>query len=118
MPLTLTLLNAAIALLTGGAAVLGLARPTLLTPAGTTASPGVTMYARAYAARALPLSAVALAVLIGDVHDALVPVLAIAGSAQVGDMIIGALQRNPGMFTGSTASAVVHLGSVAWIAGH
>ncbi len=118
MPLALTLLNVAIALLTGGAAVLGLVRPTLLAPAGTTASPGVTMYAQAYAARALPLSAVAVAVLVGDLHDALVPVLAIAGLAQVGDVIIGALQRNSGMLAGSATSAVIHLGSVAWITAH
>ncbi|MBF6172079.1 hypothetical protein [Nocardia blacklockiae] len=118
MPLALTLLNAATALLTGGAAVLGLTRPALLAPAGTVVSPGVAMYARMYAARALPLSAVTLAVLVGDVHDAVVPVLLIAGLAQVGDMIVAALQRNPGMLAGSTLSAVVPLGSVVWITTH
>jgi hypothetical protein len=120
MALALVLLNAVVALISAGFAVIGLARPAALLPAallspGTTITPAVTVYAWCYAVWAIPLTAIMLAVLIGDVRTAAVPVLLIGGLAQVGDFIIGVRYRHPGMTTGSAVAAFVHLGSIWWL---
>jgi hypothetical protein len=115
MALALVLVNAAVALVSGGFAVVGLVRPTALAPAGGAITPAATMYSWFYAVRAIPLSAITLAVLFGDIRAAAVPVLLVAGLAQVGDLVVGMRQRNPGMTTGSTVGALVHLGSIWWL---
>lgn len=106
--------NAAMAVGSAVSAVIGVLHPTLVLPAGTEPTAGLKMYAQAYAVRAVPLAA-ALVYLLRTEHRALVPVLAVAGVAQLGDAYIGIDQGITGMAVGGTLSAVVHLASARWL---
>lgn len=101
--------NGAAALLSVGASLLALVKPDVLLPTGSEATPLVTFYAQAYAARALPIGAAVLALLAGRDRGGLPAVLAVAGLAQAGDALIGAGLHNPGMVAGSSVGAVIHL---------
>ncbi|MCX4847569.1 hypothetical protein [Streptomyces sp. NBC_00893] len=93
--------------------------------------------ALASAARAVPLAAVLLHVLREDArhgntrhedtrhgnarhedHRALLPVLTVAGAAQLGDAAIGVGQGIAGMAVGGSVGAVVHLASAWWLSRH
>ncbi|MGW4561310.1 hypothetical protein ACWEN3_02535 [Streptomyces sp. NPDC004561] len=109
------LLNALAALVSGLASVAGLARPAMALAAGEAVNSGVVFFARAYAARALPLSAAVLVLLAAGSWDLLGPVLVVAGLAQLGDAAIGAARRTPGMLLSAGALAAVHLVSAQWL---
>ncbi|GAA4635649.1 hypothetical protein GCM10023196_082010 [Actinoallomurus vinaceus] len=110
---SLILVNGLAALVAAVSCVIGLADPALLLPSGADATNGVDLYARMYGARALPLSAVVLCLLASRSRRGLVPVLVVAGLAQVADAAIGISLRNPGMVAGGTVLAAVHLVSAA-----
>lgn len=85
-----------------------LADPTLAVTGGAD-SPGVDMYAQAYAARAIPLGAALLFSLASRHKRGLLPLLTVSGAVQLGDVAIGAAQGVPGMMVGGTVLALVHL---------
>jgi len=103
--------NVLIAVITAAFAVLATASPTQFVPGE--AAPLVDFYVQAYLVRALPISAVLVGVL-ATKRPGLQPVLLVAGLAQVGDVIVGALHAQPVMVAGATLGAVIHLGS-AWL---
>ncbi len=78
----------------------------------------VSLYARMYAARALPLGVVTLVLLAMSDWRSIVPILIVAGLAQAGDVIAGIPQRNRVMILGAGMAAVVHLASAWWFAAH
>ncbi|MGW4713778.1 hypothetical protein [Nocardia sp. NPDC004260] len=78
------------------------------------ASPGIDLYAQAYAVRAIPLGAALLFSLAGRRNRALLPLLTVSGAVQLGDVAIGAAQGIPGMMAGGSALALIHLAT----AGH
>lgn len=110
----LTGLNAVMAAGSAAAAVIGVVRPTLLLAPGTETTAGLQVYAQAYAVRAVPLAA-ALAYLLRGESRALVPVLTVAGAAQLGDAYIGISRGVTGMAVGGTLAAGVHLTSAWWL---
>ncbi|MFI6651239.1 hypothetical protein ACIBI8_26995 [Streptomyces sp. NPDC050529] len=111
---SLIVLNAAMAAGSAAAAVIGVVRPTLLLPPGTEPTAGLQVYAQAYTVRAVPLAA-ALGYLLRGERRGLVPVLAVAGAAQLGDAYIGISRGIPGMAVGGTLAAGVHLTSAWWL---
>ncbi|WP_052390812.1 hypothetical protein [Streptomyces sp. NRRL B-24484] len=112
----LSAVNALAALVSAGSSVAGVLRPGLGLPAGEPVTAGTHVYARAYAARAVPLGiATAVAVAVGSAAVA-GPMLLVSGLAQVGDSAIGFRQRNLGMGFGAGAFAVLHLVSAWWVA--
>lgn len=111
---TLAGLNVAMAAGSAVAAVIAVARPTLLLPAGTEPTAGLQVYAEAYAVRAVPLAAALVYALRGE-RRALVPVLAVAGAAQLGDAYIGVSRGVTGMAVGGTLAAATHLGTACWL---
>lgn len=111
---TLLGLNAAMAAGSAAAAVIGVLHPSLVLPAGTEPTAGLRMYAQAYAVRAVPLAAALVYLLRGE-HRALLPVLAVAGVAQLGDAYIGITRGVTGMAVGGTLAAATHLGTAWWL---
>ncbi|NED88874.1 hypothetical protein G3I76_53480 [Streptomyces sp. SID11233] len=111
---TLAVLNVAMAAGSAVAAVIAVARPPLLLPAGTEPTAGLQVYAEAYAVRAVPLAAALVYALKGE-RRALVPVLAVAGAAQLGDAYIGVSRGVTGMAVGGTLAAATHLGTAWWL---
>ncbi|MEU1727911.1 hypothetical protein [Nonomuraea sp. NPDC005692] len=93
--------------------VLALADPGIILPAGADVSGGVSLYAQAYAARALPLGAALLWSMTAKGRPALVPLLVASGAVQAADVAIGLAQGLPGMAVGGAIGAAVHLLS-AW----
>jgi hypothetical protein len=91
--------------------VVALVDPTALTDAGTSTS-AVDMYAQFYAARAIPLGAALLVSLFSRHKRGLLPLLAVSGAAQFGDLLVGAAQGVPGMIIGGGTVAAVHLATV------
>ncbi|MVU76107.1 hypothetical protein GPX89_02475 [Nocardia sp. ET3-3] len=110
--------NAAVALISGISSTVGMARPALAIPGGGQINSGTTFFAYAYGARAVPLSVVMLALLAMGTHGGLVPILIVAGLAQIGDGIIGATRRNWPMAATCAALAAVHLLSAHWLTLH
>ncbi|GAA4569101.1 hypothetical protein [Planotetraspora kaengkrachanensis] len=110
--------NAAVALLSGVSSVAGVMRPGLGLPKGAPITAGVDFYARAYAVRAVPLSAVALVMLARGDSAGLTAMLIVLGLAQVGDCVLGVMRRHLGMSVGAGVCALVHLLSAWWIASH
>ncbi|MDH6132937.1 hypothetical protein P3T37_002323 [Kitasatospora sp. MAA4] len=113
---TLLAANALAALVSAGSSVAGVLRPGLALPKGEPVTVGTDLYARAYAARAVPLGLAAALLAATGTKAAVWPVLAVAGLAQVGDSAIGARHRNAGMALGAGAFAVLHLVSAWWLA--
>jgi hypothetical protein len=111
---TVLIVNALGALIAGGFAVAALVDPAAILP-GVTASAGLRLYAAAYAARQLPLTAVLLGLLARPARRALVPVLVLAGLVQAGDVVIGVASQRVGMIVGGGLLAVVHLASARWL---
>jgi hypothetical protein len=116
IPRPLWVANALGAVASAVASVIVLVNPGFLGDAG----PGGAANAQLYAVRAIPLAAVVLVILArqapqgrrGQTRRGLVPVLAVAGLAQLGDALIGVGLRIPGMAIASTVLAAVHLGTV------
>jgi hypothetical protein len=112
---TLVVANIAAAALSAGSAVLGMLDPEILLTPGSGSS-GVTFYALAYGARAVPLGLAVITLLALRRWGALIPMLALAGLVQVGDAFIGLGYAIPGMVAGSLLGASVHLASTWWLA--
>ncbi|MFX0576586.1 hypothetical protein [Nocardia nepalensis] len=89
--------------------------PTLVIT-GTADSPGVDLYAQAYAARAIPLGAALLFSLTSRRKPGLLPLLTVSGAVQLGDVAIGASQGIPGMMVGGTVLALIHLATAGQLA--
>jgi hypothetical protein len=89
--------------------------PALILPR-TDVSAAVEISAWAYGVRAIPLGAAVLILLTTQGKRGLVPVLLVAGVAQLGDAVIGAMHGIPGMLAGGSTLAAIHLGSSLWIA--
>ncbi|MEV0093285.1 hypothetical protein [Streptomyces sp. NPDC050738] len=118
MNATLTLANSAAALCSGLFSVAGALRPALPLGRGEQVTPAVDFYARAYAARALPLSLVALVMLTGGAGTTgAAAILIVLGAAQLGDLAIGAQRRIAGMAVCSGLGAVLHLATAYWLLG-
>ncbi|WP_051182216.1 DUF4267 domain-containing protein [Nocardia vinacea] len=79
-------------------------------------SPGVDLYAQAYAARAIPLGAALLFSLTSRRKRALLPLLTVSGAVQLGDVAIGATQGVPGMMVGGSVLALIHLATAGQLA--
>jgi len=109
-------LNAAMTLGSAAAAVIGVARPTLIPGPGTEATIGLDTYARLYAVRAVPLAAALGWMLFRGHGRGLAPVLAVAGIAQLGDAAIGVDRKITGMAAAGSVGALVHLTSLWWLA--
>ncbi|RDI63777.1 hypothetical protein [Nocardia pseudobrasiliensis] len=109
------LANAAVALVSGVSSILGMTRPALLTHEGAVTS-GTMFFAWAYGARALPLSVVMLVMLAANIRQGLVPILVIAGLAQIGDAAIGAVRGNRPMVISCLVLTAIHLPSAWWLA--
>ncbi|MEU2253992.1 hypothetical protein ABZ540_12545 [Nocardia xishanensis] len=76
---------------------------------GSADSPGIDLYAQAYAARAVPIGAALLFSLASRRKRALLPLLTVSGAIQLGDVAIGATQGISGMMAGGSALALIHL---------
>ena len=100
--------NAVGALATAAFAVVGAARPGYVAP-DEPVTPLAAFWSRAAAARTLPLSAAVLVELARRRSRTRVPLLVVAGLAQVGDTALGVARRNPGMALGSAGTAALHL---------
>ncbi|WP_433526472.1 DUF4267 domain-containing protein [Nocardia pseudovaccinii] len=83
---------------------------------GSADSPGVDLYAQAYAARAIPLGAALLFSLTSRRKRALLPLLTVSGAVQLGDGAIGAAQGIPGMMVGGSVLALIHLATAGRLA--
>jgi hypothetical protein len=105
--------NGAAALLEAGSCLAGMKNPAIAA-VGSEVTDLASFYARAYGARALPISAAVLALLALRRHDEAAVVLTIDGLSQVGDAALGVSRRNPGMTVGAATLAAIHLGS-AWL---
>ncbi|WP_055585608.1 hypothetical protein [Peterkaempfera griseoplana] len=108
--------NVIAALISAGSSVAGALRPGIALAHSEPVTAGTALYARAYAARAVPLGLATAGVLLTGARAAAWPMLVVAGLAQIGDSAIGARQRNRGMALGAGAFAVLHLASAAWLA--
>ncbi|MFI6953099.1 hypothetical protein ACIBJI_06435 [Nocardia sp. NPDC050408] len=95
--------------------VAALVDPTLAI-SGSADSPGLDLYAQAYAARAIPLGAALLFSLASRSKRALLPLLTVSGAVQLGDVAIGATQGIPGMVVGGSALALIHLATAGQLA--
>ena len=102
------------ALASSAASVVGLVHPTFVL-AGSASTPLADIYTQAYAARALPLGAALVFVLLSRRRPGLRTLLVVSGLAQVADAAIGLRYGTPGMIAGGTTLAVVHLGSAWWL---
>src|SRR2546429_1311385 len=92
-------LNGVGALISAGFAVAGLVVPAAIADGAVTSL--VRLYAGAYAVRAIPLAAVLIFLLARRASTpALVPVLLVAGLAQLGDAVVGVAIGQPGMAGG------------------
>ncbi|MFI7665198.1 hypothetical protein [Nocardia sp. NPDC049526] len=83
---------------------------------GSADSPGVDLYAQAYAARAVPLGAALLFSLASRRKRALLPLLTVSGAVQLGDVAIGVRQGIPGMVVGGSVLALIHLATAGQLA--
>jgi hypothetical protein len=102
------------ALIAAGFAVASAIDPAL--PGGGSVTTLVRIYAGTYVVRAVPLAAT-LVVLLARPRPApgLVPLLVIAGLAQAGDAVIGAILGKPAMLAGGALYAVIHLATAVWL---
>jgi hypothetical protein len=100
--------------------VIALVAPSILLPAGVAMSAGAQYYAGFYAARAIPLAIALVIVLLRIRPDSrnqgmLGALLLVAGAAQIGDAIVGAVWGTTALYGGIVA-AVIHIGSVVLLA--
>ncbi|MFF0453101.1 hypothetical protein [Nocardia africana] len=107
--------NSVVAGISAVSCLIGLARPRLALAEGEELTSAATFFLGAYAARALPLSVVTVAVLVAGSAAAALPVLVVAGLAQIGDAIVGVHQRNTPMAITCVGLAAVHSATAAWL---
>ena len=108
MPWWLSLMNSVVGCGSAAFGVVALLRPAALAPLGGT-GPGGRFYPAMYAARSVPLGALAaIAVWLSPARPLTALVLAAAALAQAGDIVIGARYRLPGMAVGAALAAACH----------
>ncbi len=112
---TIDAANAVAALGSGGSAVAVLVDPGLLLPEGQEVTPAAEFYAKMYAARSLPLSAMVVAFILLRSHSWLGAFLVFAGVVQAADSLIGASYRIRGQAIVPAAAAAIHLASAWWL---
>jgi hypothetical protein len=112
----LLVLNVASALISAVFGVLALVDPAANPGVSDALSREATLYAALYGVRAVPIAAAVCWLALADRHTGprrLIPVLALAGTAQVGDAVVGTVAHVPAMAVGALVAAVIHLGSAA-----
>ncbi|MBF4996384.1 hypothetical protein IRT45_04325 [Nocardia sp. BSTN01] len=107
--------NSVVAVISGVSCLIGLVRPRLALADGEDLTSAAMFFLGVYAARALPLSVVTVAVLVAGNEAAALPVLVVAGLAQIGDAMVGGRRRNTPMAITCAGLAAVHLGTAAWL---
>lgn len=111
--MTIAAANAAAALGSGGFAVAAVVDPGLLLPQGNEVTPAAEFYARYFAARSLPLSAMVIALILRKSTHRLGAFLILAGLVQAADALI--LVGYRGQALAPAAAAVVHFASARWL---
>ncbi|WP_136709464.1 hypothetical protein [Agromyces sp. H66] len=112
----LVVANGLAALVASGFGVVGVLDPATVLP-GINGGDAVAIFAGLYAVRALPIG-VAVVVLLWRRSPGPVPMLLVAGAAQVGDSVIGIAYAVPGMMVGGAVLAAIHLVSAGWLLRH
>jgi hypothetical protein len=105
--LELNVLSALVSLVFG---VLALVHPSANPGISDQPSRDAVFYAAMYGARSLVIGVAVCRLAFGD-RRRLLPMLALAGLVQVGDVIIGVTAGQPGMAAGALTGTIVHLGS-------
>ncbi|WP_129840566.1 hypothetical protein [Streptomyces sp. RFCAC02] len=105
----LALLNGVAAVGSLGFALAAPADPGLVLPLGDGGATGTDLYARVYAARAVPLGAAVLYAATRRTAWHPAPLLVVAGLAQAGDALVGLGAGIPGMTVAGAAAVTVHL---------
>ncbi|WP_225727303.1 MULTISPECIES: hypothetical protein [unclassified Nocardia] len=114
MTVWLAALNAVVAVVTVGFAVVGVVAPAALARSEVVAS--TRYYAAMYAVRAIPVGVAVLALAFVSARDETwIALLAVAGACQVGDALIGLYRRIPGQVAGSVIAGATHLASMAYL---
>lgn len=115
MPWWLALPNALLGIISAGAGVVAVVRPTVLAPP-CLGGQGGRFYPAMYAARSIPLGLLVAAVVwLAPAQPLTLLILAAAAAAQFGDATIGVVHRVPGMVVLPLAVAVLHLASAAYL---
>jgi hypothetical protein len=105
--IVLNVLSALISMVFG---VLALVHPSANPGISDPLSRDATFYAAMYGGRSLVIGAAVCWLAFGE-RRRLLPILALAGLVQVGDVIIGTVTGQPSMVAGASAATIVHLGS-------
>jgi hypothetical protein len=113
VPTWLIVLNVLSALISMVFGVLALVHPSANPGVSDPLSRDATFYAAMYGARSLVIGAAVCWLVFGE-RRRLLPILALAGLVQVGDVIIGTVAGQPGMVAGALTGTIVHLGS-CWL---
>jgi hypothetical protein len=116
VPTWLIVLNVLSALVSMVFGVLALVHPSANPGVSDSLSRDATFYAAMYGARSLVIGAAVCWLVFGE-RRRLLPILALAGLVQVGDVIIGAVAGQPGMAAGALTGTIIHLGS-CWLLRH
>jgi len=112
---TIAAANTVVALSSGGFAVAAVVDSGLLLPGSLRFPPAAEFYARYFAARSLPLSAMVVALILLKSTHRLGAFLVLAGLVQAADALILVGYRNRGQALAPAAAAVVHLASARWL---
>ena len=104
------MLNVLSALISAVFGVLALVHPAANPGISDQPSRDAVFYAAMYGVRSLLIGAAVCRLAFGD-RRRLLPMLALAGFVQAGDVIIGATAGQPGMAAGALVGTLVHLGS-------
>lgn len=107
----IVVVNVTAAVASIGFATVAMINPPTLT--GSATVPSTRYYAAMFATPAIPIAvAVAAVPTTAASRDTVIVVLAVAGAAQVGDLVIGLRRRIAGMTAGAAIAAIIHLASV------
>lgn len=116
MPWWFVLMNSLLGVVSAGAGVIAVTRPTVLAPPGGYGGHGRRFYPAMYAARSIPLGLlVAVVVWLDPVESLTSLILVAAAAAQLGDALIGAVHRIPGMVVFPLIAAVCHLAGAVYL---
>ncbi|WP_390884203.1 hypothetical protein [Actinomyces viscosus] len=115
MPEWLVLMNSLLGVVSAGAGVIAVIRPAMLAPPCHGEREG-RFYPAMYAARSVPLGVlVAVVVWLAPLQPLTSLVLIAAAASQLGDALIGAVHRMPGMAAFPLIAAVCHLVGAAYL---
>jgi hypothetical protein len=113
VPTWLIVLNVLSALISMVFGVLALVHPSANPGVSDPLSRDATFYAAMYGARAVMIGAAVCWLAFGE-RRRLLPILALAGLVQAGDVIIGVVAGQPSMVAGALTATIIHLGS-CWL---